>query len=156
MNRNTALNREFIETVYSKEWVFTPAERVRASILLNMTGEDKQVLDVGCYNGRIGILLRAWQNKIFGTDLSYEALKVAHQKGIISIQADAAEVIPFKDGTFDVLVAAEIIAHVFDLDTFLTEMKRVLKKSGSLVLSTPNLASLGRRIYLLCGKNCYR
>ncbi len=156
MSPNAAINRALIESTYSKEWVFTPAEQARAKILLKMSGEGKWILDVGCYNGRIGILLRAWQNKIFGTDLSYEALKVVHQKGIISIQADAAEAIPFKDGTFDVLVAAEIIAHVFDLDTFLTEMKRVLKKSGSLVLSTPNLASLGRRIYLLCGKNCYR
>jgi len=153
MNRNTVLNREFIETAYSKEWAFTPAERVRASILLNMTGEDKQVLDVGCYNGRIGSLLKANGNKVFGVDLSEQALRMAQEKGIICLKADAVESLPFKNKTFDVVIAAEIIEHVFNLDNFILEIKRVLKTDGSLVLSTPNVASLGRRLLLLLGRN---
>jgi 2-polyprenyl-3-methyl-5-hydroxy-6-metoxy-1,4-benzoquinol methylase len=153
MNRKLAINRGVVELAYSKDRVFTAAEEVRAGILLKMAGEGRSILDLGCYNGRIGSLLRAAGNKVFGMDLSEYALKTAHEKGLIPLKADASEVLPFKDNTFDVVVAAEIIEHVFNIENFLIEIRRILKKEGSLVLSTPNLASFGRRLYLLFGRN---
>jgi 2-polyprenyl-3-methyl-5-hydroxy-6-metoxy-1,4-benzoquinol methylase len=152
-NRQKSINRQFIESAYRKEWAFTPAEQVRADVILRLTGGGKHVLDVGCYNGRIGIMLKTRHNRVFGADLSLEALKIAQHEGMVCVQSDVTEAIPFKDKTFDVVVAAEIIEHVFDLHAFLTETKRILKNGGYLVLSTPNLASFGRRIHLLFGKN---
>ena len=153
MNRKIAINRALNESTYKKEWSFTPAEQVRAALLLDMTGEGKQVLDLGCYNGRIGCLLKAAGNKVFGVDLSEQALRKAKEKGITCLRADASESLPIKDNTFDVVIAAEIIEHVFNLENFIVEIKRVLKTDGFLILSTPNLASLGRRLYLFFGRN---
>ena len=42
-----------------------------------------------------------------------------------------------------------------DTDFFIDEIKRVLKPNSFLILSTPNIASLGRRFLLLFGKNPY-
>jgi len=55
--------------------------------------------------------------------------------------------------SFDVVFAGEIIEHIYDTDAFLQEVYRVLKYDGDLILTTPNLATLGRRILLLFGKN---
>ena len=51
------------------------------------------------------------------------------------------------------MVAGEIIEHVFDTDLFLQKIYNMLKPHGRLVLTTPNVASLPRRLLLLFGKN---
>lgn len=60
---------------------------------------------------------------------------------------------PFKvkSNSIDLVIALEIIEHLFDTDQFLTEINRVTKSGGFLVLSTPNLASLKNRLRLLFG-----
>lgn len=49
--------------------------------------------------------------------------------------------LPFRDSSFDVVVSLETIEHLLDPDELLQEARRVLKPSGSLVLSTPRLDS---------------
>jgi|CXWL01.1.fsa_nt_gi SAM-dependent methyltransferase len=56
-----------------------------------------------------------------------------------------------KSNHYDLVIALEIIEHLFDTDQFLSEIRRVLKPSGYLILSTPNLASLTNRVKLLFG-----
>ncbi len=60
---------------------------------------------------------------------------------------------PFKEKSvsYNLVIALEIIEHLFDTDQFLSEIHRVLKPSGYLILSTPNLASLPNRLKLLFG-----
>ena len=52
---------------------------------------------------------------------------------------------------FDVIIAGEVIEHVYNTDNFLEEIYRTLKPKGYLIISTPNLASWWDRIYLLFG-----
>lgn len=56
-----------------------------------------------------------------------------------------------KSNTADLVIALEVIEHLFDTDLFLSEVHRVLKPNGFLILSTPNLASLPNRLRLLLG-----
>ncbi|MBT8228697.1 MAG: methyltransferase domain-containing protein, partial [Bacteroidia bacterium] len=46
--------------------------------------------------------------------------------------------LPFEEGTFDIVVSSEVIEHVPDPLKAITEMHRVLKPGGILVLTTPN------------------
>jgi ubiquinone/menaquinone biosynthesis C-methylase UbiE len=50
----------------------------------------------------------------------------------------SGEALPFETSSFDVIVSFETIEHVPDDNTFLSEIKRVLKPGGTLFLSTPN------------------
>jgi 2-polyprenyl-3-methyl-5-hydroxy-6-metoxy-1,4-benzoquinol methylase len=147
------LNKQFIEERYCGEWKIPPVEKVRVRILTDLVGRNMKVLDLGCYEGSISALLKNKGNEITGVDLSFKALKFAQEKGVKPINADLSVKLPFRDNVFDVVLAAEVIEHLYDLKGFLLEVKRVLKKEGTLILSTPNLASLGRRLFLFFGKN---
>lgn len=66
------------------------------------------------------------------------------------------DVFPYGDNEFDVVIFAEIIEHlVNDPCLVLREIKRVLKPSGCLVLTTPNVARLENIARLLSGANIY-
>ena len=45
---------------------------------------------------------------------------------------------PFKENTFDIVVASQIIEHVFEQDRALEEIKRVLKPGGKFIMATVN------------------
>ncbi len=64
---------------------------------------------------------------------------------------DLEEPLKIKSNSVDLALALELIEHLFDTDSFLTEIHRVLKPEGILILSTPNLASLSNRLRLLFG-----
>ena len=130
-----------------------PSDSVRRGIVLSLVGEKRVVLDVGCLDGSISVRLASRGNHVLGMDLCCGALKHAKEKGIQVIVADAETSFPVRDGTFDVVFAGELIEHVLDIDWFLQEIRRVLRPGGFLVLSTPNLASLGRRFLLIFGRN---
>jgi len=143
----------FHEQRYSRTWSFSRADEVRMNIVAKLVGQNKRVLDIGCYDGTISSLLTRGNDEVYGVDLSEKAVEFARQKGIEAYVADAEDKLPFPSAFFDVVFAGEVIEHTFDTDRFLEETGRVMKPDGSLVLTTPNLASLGRRIMLLIGKN---
>jgi len=64
---------------------------------------------------------------------------------------DLEKPLKIKPNTTDLVIALEIIEHLYDTDQFLSEIHRILKPKGTLILSTPNLASLPNRLRLLFG-----
>jgi ubiquinone/menaquinone biosynthesis C-methylase UbiE len=61
---------------------------------------------------------------------------------IVELEPDAA--LPFDDGSFDLVLCAETIEHVRDVQLFLSEIRRVLRPGGTLALTTPANLPLGR------------
>lgn len=66
--------------------------------------------------------------------------------------ADISKGFPIRNNILDCVLAGEIIEHVRDTYYFLEEIRRVLKKDGSLIISIPNLANLENRLRLLIGR----
>jgi len=103
----------------------------------------KNVLDVASGSGYgARYLSNKGAAKVVGVDNSREAVKYSQEKyqtsGIEFILADAAK-LPFEDDIFDIVVSFETIEHLDDQEKFLREIKRVLKKDGLLIISTPNV-----------------
>lgn len=95
---------------------------------------DRDVLEVGCGRGH---LLRALQEEgahALGVDVNPQAIAQGVADGMSVAQADA---LPFPDETFDVLVSVHTIEHLPDLDAALTEMVRVVRPGGRLLLIYP-------------------
>ncbi len=114
-----------------------------------------KILDVGCHAGGMSVQFKKY-GEVYGLDLNKKAIEEAITKGIKAKTGDVFQVDKiFKNSMFDIVIAGDIIEHVFDTDLFLIKLKSVLKPGGVLLLSTPNLLSLGRRFMALLGKNPY-
>lgn len=125
--------------------------RIKKMVLL--IGRNRKVLDLGCTDGLVGNILMDLSNEVDGIDASEQAVRKACLRGVRARVGNLEEEFPYPDGCFDDIFAGEIIEHIYNIDLFLEEIYRVLKLNGSLVLSTPNLATFGRRLLLLFNKN---
>ncbi len=70
-----------------------------------------------------------------------------------SIVSDLNKKFPLEDNLFDTVVSTDVIEHLYDINNFLSEIHRVLKKGGKVIISTPNAISWRNRLFLLFGKN---
>lgn len=61
-------------------------------------------------------------------------------------------VLPFRDGSVDIVIANQVLEHTKELFWIFHEVTRVLRVGGSFVIGVPNLASLHNRVLLLLGR----
>ena len=132
------------------DFVFCGPER---SILFRewVGGPGRRVLDLGC---RSGALARAYLdgNEVVGVDVDRAALAEAAKLGLETLWADADEPLPFPDGSFDAVVAGELLEHLRFPDRALAEARRLLRPGGVLVCSVPNSYRLKSRLRFLLGR----
>lgn len=110
-------------------------------------------LDLGCGEGHFCQLLKqkGYYSDYLGLEFSQEQVKKARRRGFAVRHANLNKKIPLPDASFDIILASEILEHIYDTEFFLEEIHRILKPEGILFLTTPNIASLGSRIKLLFG-----
>jgi SAM-dependent methyltransferase len=95
-----------------------------------------RILDLGC---GMGAILREFQASAacFGTDISPYALRVCRSKGVAAVvQADLLAP-PFCAGSFDLVVAIDVIEHLDDDVAFLRAAHELLAPGGRLVIVAP-------------------
>jgi 2-polyprenyl-3-methyl-5-hydroxy-6-metoxy-1,4-benzoquinol methylase len=127
------------------------SERLK-KIFIEINKEKRgKILDVGCLKGEFSLELKKKGWNVFGADIS-SALNEAEKKGIKCTRFDFEKCFPFSNESFDAIFAGEVIEHIFDTDSFVSELYRILKPNGFLVISTPNTAALPNRLLLLFGK----
>lgn len=101
----------------------------------------RRVLDLACGEGYgTAALRRAGARSVVGLDISWQVCRRAGRKYAGSFCAGDAQVLPFADRSFDLIVSFETIEHIERPDVFLDECVRVLLPKGLLVVSTPNKA----------------
>lgn len=116
-------------------WVVNPfylARRGLARELRPLVGRlSGDVLDVGC--GRKPY--RAWvvATRYVGVDIDTPETR---SLGAADVYYDG-RVLPFGDATFDAVVCSQVLEHVFQPEEFLSEIRRVLRPGGKLVLAVP-------------------
>lgn len=98
-----------------------------------------RVLDVGCGEGFFTAQLAQAGAIALGVDVSEEALRRARSRHAqLQLQAIAPGATwPLDDASFDLAWAGEVIEHVADTAGWLSEVRRVLRPRGELLLSTP-------------------
>ncbi len=116
----------------------------------------EKILDVGCGTGYLAAKIKEIfpEAEIYGADISKKAITTGKSlyKDINLTVSDSEQEFPFKDNFFDIVISGEHIAHLKDTDIYLSEVARVMKKGGILILTTPNLTSWLNRILILMGK----
>ncbi len=127
--------------------------RLLRMLLENIPNVNVKILDVGCGNGTLSqVISQRVKTKVVGVDISPTLLKKAKARGIDAYEIDVCtQLLPFEDNKFDVAILARALEHLIDPDFAIKEIKRVLKKEGLLVLSTPNLGAWHNRLLLMLG-----
>ena len=108
---------------------------------LRRFGEGAKVLEVGCGTGLLLERIADFAGNCCGVDLSPGMLEKARERGLQVREASATS-LPFDDGSFDVVCAFKVLAHVRDIRGALHEMFRVLRPGGTLVVEFYNPLSL--------------
>ena len=130
----------------------------RYSILLEQVPRDPdlKILDVGAGKGYLSLFLKKWcRCEVHALDLrSYDEWEVLKKEGIRVEECDVErERFPFENETFDCVVCSEVLEHLLHSPShMLSEIRRVLRRGGVLVLSTPNAVRLEVRLKVLLGK----
>ncbi|EKD57107.1 MAG: type 11 methyltransferase [uncultured bacterium] len=112
-----------------------------------------KVLDIGCDSGKL--IIERVQNirkpEIYGIDIRSEAVSSSRKLGIRTKKGNAEKGLPFHSNFFDIVSANQIIEHLVNVDRFASEIYRVLKPNGYLILSTENLSSWHNIFALILG-----
>jgi SAM-dependent methyltransferase len=109
-----------------------------------------RVLDVGCGEGHFAAVLSRHGADPVAVDVAEEPLRRARQREpqLDFRLVDPQGPLPLEDSSFDLIWAGEVIEHVADTAGWLSELRRVLRSGGLLVITTPDHGLL-RRLSLL-------
>ena len=109
---------------------------------------DRDVLDIGCGDGYGAAYLAIAARSVVGVDIDADTVHHAasHYTAMnLSFRAGSGTEIPLADGSVDVVITFETIDRIAEHEQFMSEIARVLRTDGELVLSSRNvLADPGR------------
>lgn len=132
-------------------------------VLLEAAGDlsGKRILDLGCSRGMMLERFRRYPGvELVGLELDPADRVEAEARGIHVDQFqinvfDGGQItarVPYDDASFDVVIAAEIIEHIVDTQSFVREIHRVVRPGGAAFFSTPNILWWKYRLDVLAGR----
>ena len=127
-------------------WAALPADAVPEELVLRLgwllahVPRGATVLDLGCGAGEFSAALTKAGAQVIAVDVAAEALRRAGERvaGLDARLWSAGEPLPVDDNAADVVWAGEVIEHVADVAPWLSEVRRVLRPRGTLLLTTPH------------------
>ncbi len=127
------------------KWRYLPVYLCKLDLvrnLLNKVPKEQKILDVGCGEGRLVNEYREKGNDILGVDFNYESESVD--------RGDVCD-LKYQSGSYDVVLCLDLIEHldIANQEKAISELNRVLKKDGKLIVSLPNLAHFASRMTFL-------
>jgi len=163
-----SFNREYYEKLAERHniWEMSPKdplfihEKLRAHRLIRYNPKGPlTVLDCGCGDGYLSVLSAQKTKKVVSLDFSLKRLEKFSQKALENkierIGADSC-LLPFKTGSFDLVLVSELLEHVQEDELMLSEIYRVLKVGGQFVISVPYKEMVNSDVCPNCHHQFYR
>ena len=116
-----------------------PLNVARIQTILNMIkrlGNELDVLDVGCGAGVISEHIWKMGNHVTCADLP-TITSLTHKRRVLLVVTSDAEHLAFASDSFNVIIALEILEHLWNPSIFLDEAYRILKPNGHLIIEVP-------------------
>jgi SAM-dependent methyltransferase len=83
----------------------------------------------------------AQSQHVVGLEIVAERARIARSHGVQAVVGDLDSVFPFANESFDLVHANQVIEHLSNVDSYLSEIVRVLRRGGAAVISTENGSS---------------
>ena len=120
---------------------FTDYMAIAVELALRIPGERLRILDMPAGNGMVSDFLRKQGHDVTSADINSERPDYAY--------VNMEQPLPFEDAAFDVVVCLEGVEHVIEPNSFISEMCRVVKPGGHIIVSMPNVQALYSRLEFL-------
>jgi ubiquinone/menaquinone biosynthesis C-methylase UbiE len=135
-----------MQDYYEELWQRLPEELAQAELplrrrfLLQNIRAGERVLDLGCGQGDFTALIAQAGALPVGMEIAQAALARAQARhpGLEFRLARIGQPLPLEDNAFGVVWSSEVIEHVADTARWLSELRRVLRPRGKVLLTTPS------------------
>jgi len=101
-----------------------------------------KVLDIGIGTGVFAVELMKYKTDITGIDVSERMLDIARSKGLTNVAVGDAVSLDFPDESFDLVISITALEFIKEYEKAISEMVRVCKKGGRVVVGTLGSGSL--------------
>ena len=115
----------------------------RRDILLKLIeqsnfGKDARILEIGCSGGPLlKILKEAGYTHAYGIDISEKAIDLCKRREIDNAMLMDGTKTRFGDNEFDIVISSDVLEHIEDEASALSEWHRILKPDGKLIVFVP-------------------
>ncbi len=141
----------------SQQYTFKQDRYSSHKRIISLINSNQKILDIGCFKGYIAKELKEKNCKIIGIELDKEAAKEASKYCDQVINTDIEKLnFSFPNEYFDYIIIADVIEHIRNPEELLIKIKPYLKKTGSVIISTGNIANWYIRLNLLLGRFDYK
>lgn len=106
------------------------------------------ILDIPAGAGRLSDKLRGEGFNVISADIN-----TAREDYVF---ADMNKTLPFDNEQFDAVISMEGIEHIINYQGLISELSRVMKKGGFLILTTPNISCFYSRLMFMCTGNFFQ
>lgn len=140
-----AAEYDLMRAVEDRHWWYAVLRSLVQQALAGRLPPRGRLLDAGCgTGGMLAFLLgQICDLNGAGVDSEEEAVRHCHQRGLGTVQMGSVEALPYADGIFDAVLSLDVLYHAgVSEKRALTEMSRVLRPDGLLVLNLPAFDSL--------------
>jgi SAM-dependent methyltransferase len=150
MKKNLLSNyEEYYETASFISQQHDKGEVKRFADLAGPSGANLEILDIGCAEGELVVLLAKRGNRVTAADISKAFLEQAANRAagsgasVSTIFFDVEkDITAFNDKKFDVIYLMDVIEHLRSPVKALANIRGLLRDNGTLIIHTPNLCSL--------------
>ena len=132
------------KSLFEKMYQFVKSIALKNKLkLINSQSEKGKILDIGA---GVGDFLADAKNdgwETFGTEPSDKAKAIAIKKGVSFVD----NLSQLENNSFDIITMWHVLEHVPELENQISELKRLLKPSGTILIAVPNFNSFDANYY---------
>ena len=143
----TTLGEEHYARVWARKNLgnYVPGSNLRVEAAARILRPGQRLLDVGCGDGTLGVLVQDRFEEIYGVDIADKAIELSQRRGIKAYKVNLnVERLPFENDYFDTVTCLATLQLIYDVIFVLKEFNRVLKSGGELILTVPNMRAYWR------------
>ena len=116
-------------------------EHIHRYLLAREYANEKDVLDIACGEGYGSAILAETARSVVGVDIAAEAVRHAatrYRRDNVQFRLGSCIKIPLDSHSMDLVVSFEALEHLDEHKAMMAEIKRVLRPSGVLLISSPD------------------